>query len=75
MADLPSMTDEVYVERVDPCWRYPLCEYVVRLVGADFRPDQAQALADAVDVSINRHNGQVEVEHEHAGCRLWPDTR
>jgi len=41
MADLPSMPDEVYMERVDPCRRHLFGEDIVRLVGVDFRPDEA----------------------------------
>ena len=55
VAYLPPVPDKVDMQRVDPGRRHLFCEDVVRLVGVYFRSDQAQALADAVDVGINGH--------------------
>ena len=70
MAYLPSMPDQIDMQRVDPLGRRDLRENLVGLVRADIRPNQAQAFADAVYMRINRHNRPIQVEHKYA-CRCF----
>src|SRR5688572_30264662 len=54
VADASAMQDEVDVEIIDAAGRELGLEDVVRGLGADARPDQAEAAGDAMDVGVDR---------------------
>ena len=75
VTDLPSMPNKIDVQRVDPLRRHHLGENLVGLVGAHSGADQAQPLAHAMDMRIDRHHRQVKVEHHYAGRRFGANAR
>src|SRR5579859_3174648 len=74
VADLPSVPNQVHMQRVDPLQRRDLCKDRVSLVSTYFRADQSQALTYAMDMRINWHDRTIKVKHEYTGRCFWPNA-
>ncbi len=70
MTNLSAMPDKVDMQRVHPFGRRHLRKGEMCPIGIHFWPDQAEATGCTVYMRINRHDGTIEVEHEHTRCCL-----
>src|SRR5258707_6808939 len=68
MADLPSVSNQGDVKRIDPLRRGVLCKNVMRLICVHLWPNQAQALRNAEYMGIDWHERHPHVEHQDGRC-------
>ena len=70
LAHLAAVGDESGMEGVHVLRWHSCLENLVRFVGVDLRADDAQALADTVDVGVHRHGRHAEGEAQDDAGRL-----
>ena len=73
LADLPSVPDEVHVERKNVLGRNHRLQDVVRLVSRHLGTYEPQTLRNPVNVGIYRHRGHPQREAQDYGRRLGTD--